>query len=131
FGNLKAHYYQELADAFEKDQVVGLTDEKTIGQLAGILYELDGQGRMHIESKQKARARGLLSPDRAEALMLALCKPHQPYEYHPVRELLERRSAEGPSEDDEDDYPRLRRTRFDDFTPGNIGRYFRSLRGTW
>jgi Terminase large subunit, T4likevirus-type, N-terminal len=35
FVNLKASFYQALADAFERDQIDGLTDEATIGQLAG------------------------------------------------------------------------------------------------
>src|SRR5208282_4828332 len=34
--NLKACYYQIVADALERDQVYGLTDETTIGQLANI-----------------------------------------------------------------------------------------------
>jgi len=37
FVNLKACFYQAFADAFERDQVEGLTDEDTIGQLSGIL----------------------------------------------------------------------------------------------
>jgi phage terminase large subunit len=74
FANRKACYHQALADALECNQVDGLTDEATIGQLAGLLYELDSQGRMKIESKEKARARGVSSPDRAEALMLALSR---------------------------------------------------------
>jgi hypothetical protein len=49
-----------------------LIDEETIGQLSGILYELDSQGRIRIEAKDKARARGVPSPDRADALMLAI-----------------------------------------------------------
>jgi len=69
FVNLRACFYQALADAFERDQVEGLTDETTIGQLAGLLYEFDSQGRIKIESKEKARARGVPSPDRADALM--------------------------------------------------------------
>jgi phage terminase large subunit len=85
FANLKARYYQELADAFERNQVDGLTDEETMGQLSGILYEIDSQGRMKIESKEKARERGAPSPDRAEALMLALCKPPPEYAYLPAR----------------------------------------------
>jgi hypothetical protein len=85
FVNLKACFYQALADAFEHDQVEGLTDETTIGQLAGILYEIESQGRMKIESKELARERGVRSPDRAEALMLALCKPPQVYEYYSIR----------------------------------------------
>jgi hypothetical protein len=78
FVNLKACFYQALADAFERDQIEGLTDETTIRQLSGLLYELDSQGRMKIESKEQARARGVPSPDRAEALMLALGKPRKP-----------------------------------------------------
>jgi hypothetical protein len=46
----------------------------TIGQLVGISYELDSHGRLKIESKESARARGVPSPDRADALMLALCR---------------------------------------------------------
>jgi phage terminase large subunit len=76
FVNLKAQYYQELADALERDEVHGLTDDITIGQLAGLLYEIDSHGRIKIESKESARARGVPSPDRAEALMLALGRPH-------------------------------------------------------
>ena len=44
--------------------------------MAGLLYEIDSHGRIKIESKESARARGVPSPDRAEALMLALGKPH-------------------------------------------------------
>jgi hypothetical protein len=62
------------------------------GQLAGLLYEFDSQGRMRIESKEKARARGASSPDRAEALMLALCKPPPKYEFYSVRDLSRMRS---------------------------------------
>ena len=84
FVNLRACFYQALADAFERDQVQGLIDEETIGQLSGILYELDSQGRIRIEAKDKARARGVPSPDRADALMLAIaaadpCKYPEPY----------------------------------------------------
>jgi hypothetical protein len=77
FVNLKAQFYQSLADAFELNQVHGLTDDGTLGQLAGLLYEIDSQGRMKIESKEKARLRGIVSPDRAEALMLAIGKPFE------------------------------------------------------
>jgi phage terminase large subunit len=93
FVNLKASFYQALADAFEHDQIEGLTDEATIGQLAGLLTEVDSHGRMKIESKEDARKRGVSSPDRAEALMLALCKPHQKIEFYTVRDLPRMRSA--------------------------------------
>jgi hypothetical protein len=72
FVNLKAQYYQTLADAFELNRVHGFTDDVTLGQLANLLYEIDSHGRIRIESKEKARLRGITSPDRAEALMLAI-----------------------------------------------------------
>jgi hypothetical protein len=87
FVNQKARSYQSLADALERDQLDGLTDEETIAQLAGIRRELDSQGRLKIESKESARTRGVRSPDRAEALMLALCKPPPEYAYRSIREL--------------------------------------------
>jgi hypothetical protein len=70
--NEKARLYQNLADAFERDEIDGLSDEMTIGQISDIRYEIDSRGRMRIESKQKARSRRRASPDRAEALMLAI-----------------------------------------------------------
>ncbi|MGO9057290.1 MAG: hypothetical protein ACLQU2_07880 [Candidatus Binataceae bacterium] len=90
FVNRKASFYQAVADAFERDQVEGLMDEATIGQLAGLLYEIDSQGRMKIESKEQARARGVPSPDRAEALMLALGEPPVSFGYYPVRDRRSR-----------------------------------------
>jgi hypothetical protein len=94
FVNQKALFYQGLADALERDQVVGLTDEETIGQLSGILSETDPQGRMKIESKEKARKRGAPSPDRAEALMLALSKPPPEYAYRSVRDIRRSRGED-------------------------------------
>jgi phage terminase large subunit len=86
FANDKARFYQTLADAFERDQIDGLSDETTLAQLAGILYEIDSHGRIRIEPKEKARERGLASPDRAEALMLALGEPVQPFEWTPAQQ---------------------------------------------
>src|SRR6266851_9678369 len=72
--NQKAQFYQTLADAFERNLIEGLTDDVTLGQLANLIYEFDSHGRMKIEPKEKVRARGITSPDRAEALMLAFGK---------------------------------------------------------
>jgi hypothetical protein len=113
FINLKACFYQALADAFERDQVEGLVDDATIGQLAGILYEFDSQGRVKIESKEQARARGLPSPDRAEALMLALSQLPQKFEYYSIRDLPLQRSNFGEPPFEEDDYRPRGSRRFD------------------
>ena len=72
FANEKARLYQVLADALERDQIEGLSDETTIAQLADLRFDLDSRGRMRIESKRKIIRRRGASPDRAEALMLAI-----------------------------------------------------------
>jgi phage terminase large subunit len=71
FANLKAELYWSLRERFRDGDVSGLTDQATISQLAGLRYEHDSKGRVKIESKDDARKRGVKSPDRAEALMLA------------------------------------------------------------
>lgn len=134
FVNQKAGAYQTLADAFERDQVDGLTDEETIGQLAGIRWELDSQGRIKIESKERARGRGEISPDRAEALMLAVCKPPPKYEYTPA--LPQQRAADhldgGPELDDFiSDFGPRRPREFGMLPRGALARYFRRNRGAW
>jgi hypothetical protein len=107
FVNLKACFYQALADAFEQNQIQGLTDEATIGQLAGLLTEFDSRGRMKIESKEDARQRGIPSPDRAEALMLALCKPPQKYEFYSIRDFPRVRSSATGQRYHPEDHPTL------------------------
>jgi hypothetical protein len=39
FFNLRAQYYERLADLLQRDALDGLRDATTIGQLAGIRYE--------------------------------------------------------------------------------------------
>ncbi len=75
YANLKAEFYWGLRMRFQAGDVAGLADERAIGQLAGILYKHDARGRVVIESKEDARKRGVKSPDRAEAVMLAFARP--------------------------------------------------------
>ena len=101
FFNQKAQYYQHVADLLERDGIDGLVDDMTIGQLAGILHELDPRGRIKLESKDKARERGVSSADRAEALMLALGNPPMVYEYYTARELARLSSGRPRSQADD------------------------------
>ena len=87
FVNRKAQYYQRIADILEHDALEGLIDDLTIDQLSSLRYELDSRGRMKIESKEKARERGVPSPDRAEALMLALGEPPPLMEWTSIGQL--------------------------------------------
>ena len=71
FSNLKAELYWNLRLRAESGNIAGLTDEKAIAQLAAIRYSHNSRGQVVIESKDDARKRGVKSPDRAEAIMLA------------------------------------------------------------
>jgi hypothetical protein len=75
YANLKAQFYWGLRQRFQAGDVAGLTDERTIGQLAGIRYRHTARGQVEIERKEDARKRGVKSPDRAEAVMLAFARP--------------------------------------------------------
>lgn len=74
YANLKAELYWGLRQRFAAGDACGLIDDATIGQLAGVRYGLNARGQIVIESKEKARQRGVKSPDRAEALMLCFAK---------------------------------------------------------
>lgn len=50
-------------------------DRKVMSQLAGPTYKADSAGRVQIETKAEMRRRGVSSPDRAEAVLLALYEP--------------------------------------------------------
>ena len=69
--NLRAQVFWMFREWAAEGMLAGLTDRKTIAQLAGIRYEHDKRGRILIESKDDARKRGVKSPDRAEAVVLA------------------------------------------------------------
>lgn len=71
YANLKAELYWGLRLRAAAGDFTGLTDDRAISQLAGIRYRHDARGRVVIESKEDARKRGVKSPDRAEAIMLA------------------------------------------------------------
>jgi hypothetical protein len=71
FRNTKAELYWALRERFQEGQVSGLIDELATAQLASIRYEINPRGLVEIESKDEMRKRGVKSPDRAEAIMLA------------------------------------------------------------
>lgn len=77
YANLKAELYWALRERFADGDVAGLTDQTTMSQLAGLRYQHDHRGRVKIESKDDALKRGIKSPDRAEAVMLAFA-PEDP-----------------------------------------------------
>jgi hypothetical protein len=131
FVNQKAWFYQELADALERDQVEGLQDDATIGQLAGIAYEVDPQGRIKIESKERARERGVQSPDRAEALIVGPVQTAGKNRALLGLDLPRLRSESGadPFDDDYERFINRRRRNWDILASGSLAQHIR--RGGW
>jgi phage terminase large subunit len=74
YSNLKAELYWKLRLRAESGDLAGLTDDRTVAQLAGIRYRHNSRGQIEIESKEDARKRGVKSPDRAEAVMFAFAE---------------------------------------------------------
>jgi len=71
FANLKAEIYWQLRERARTGDLAGLTDERAIEQLLSIRYAHTPRGLVMIESKDAGRKRGVKSPDRAEAIILA------------------------------------------------------------
>jgi phage terminase large subunit len=71
YANLRARCSGAFREWAAEGMLAGLTDQTTIAQLAGIRYAHDRRGKIVIERKEDARKRGVKSPDRAEAVVLA------------------------------------------------------------
>jgi hypothetical protein len=60
----------------EQAQAVRLEcDRRTMAQLSSPMYSADSAGRIVIEAKRDIKRRSGVSPDRAEAILLALYQP--------------------------------------------------------
>lgn len=79
FKNTRAEMWwngRTLCQPIEGKQSVQLNiDRQTLTQLSGPIFKSDSSGRIQIESKLNMKQRGVHSPDRAEAVLLALYEP--------------------------------------------------------
>ena len=75
FLNLRAEGYWTLRQRFMSGSIRIPADNQLVGELAALRYGYDSQGRIKMESKDDIRKRGLPSPDKADALMLAFLAP--------------------------------------------------------
>ena len=71
FANVRAEGYWRLKELFASGEIAIPDDHQLMGELAALRYSYDSQGRVLMESKEAMRQRGLPSPDKADALMLA------------------------------------------------------------
>ncbi len=75
--NTRAEWWWTLRKRFEAGEIDIEDDPELITQLASIKYFFDSAGRIKIESKEDMKKRGISSPDRADALMLAFAYDHK------------------------------------------------------
>ena len=71
FANLRAEGYWRLYELFGQSELSIPNDAELAGQLSSLRYSYNSRGQLLIESKDDARSRGLPSPDKADAMMLA------------------------------------------------------------
>lgn len=76
FGNRRSEMYWHLREALAGDSGTGddgiididPSDDDLAAQLGDIKYKVDGRGRIWVETKEEMKARGLSSPDSADAV---------------------------------------------------------------
>jgi hypothetical protein len=72
YANLSAERWSTVGQLIERRQIIIPNDEKLIAQLTSRRKLYDSKGRERLESKADLRARGVESPDRADALIGAI-----------------------------------------------------------
>jgi hypothetical protein len=76
FANLGSEMWFQAARRIEKRDVILPEDKTLFDQLTGRRRDYDSKGRLIAEPKRKMAARGIESPDRADALVGALYNPY-------------------------------------------------------
>ena len=74
FANLRAEGYWGLYELFNQEAIAIPNDPELAGQLSSLRPGQNSRGQLFIEKKDELRARGLPSPDKADALMLAFLR---------------------------------------------------------
>jgi hypothetical protein len=77
FLNAKAEAYFRLRDGYKENMISHLpeaVDEDVKAQLSAVEYRELSRGQIQVEPKEDARKRGIPSPDRAEAQVMAFCR---------------------------------------------------------
>ncbi|HEY9414749.1 MAG TPA: hypothetical protein VIQ30_08335 [Pseudonocardia sp.] len=72
FANARAEWWWGLRERFEQGDIdLDPGDEELAAQLGAMKYTYTSRGQVLVESKDDMRKRGIPSPDRADAVMLA------------------------------------------------------------
>lgn len=71
YANRRVEAWYRVRELFRTNQINLPKDEVLIGQLTSPKYKFDSSGRYVLESKEDMKKRGLQSPDRADAIIMA------------------------------------------------------------
>ena len=74
YENWGTESWAHLRELLREELIQIPNDEDLIAQLSSRKYRITSKGRIKIESKDEMKKRGLRSPDRADALVLAFAK---------------------------------------------------------
>jgi len=76
FVNRRAELWWNVRELFEQGRIdIDPQDEDLAAELMSLRYKRTSAAKIQIESKDEARRRGVASPNRADAVMLALAPP--------------------------------------------------------
>lgn len=75
YGNLAAEIWAQGARRIERSEIILPNDPELFAQLTTRRIGANSRGQIVLESKEQMRARGLRSPDRADAVLGCLYKP--------------------------------------------------------
>jgi hypothetical protein len=76
FANLRAEYWWGIRERFESGDIdIDSDDDDLAAELCSIRFDRNSRGQIVIESKSQASSRGIPSPNRGDAVMLAFAKP--------------------------------------------------------
>ncbi|MDA1257975.1 MAG: hypothetical protein O3C10_09065 [Chloroflexi bacterium] len=78
FLNLRAELFDGLRQRFQEGRIQIPDDPDLIAELSSLRYSFSSSGQVKLESKDQLRSRGMPSPDRADALMLAFATDRRP-----------------------------------------------------
>ncbi|MFH0982170.1 MAG: hypothetical protein V2A79_11585 [Planctomycetota bacterium] len=77
FVNARAEWFWTLRERMGELSIPG---GELVAELVALRWQVDSRGRVQVESKEDMRRRGLRSPDKADALMLAFASSSRVYE---------------------------------------------------
>jgi len=81
YSNTTGLMWGAVREALRNEELTLVYDAELIAQLTNRKYSLNSAGRIELERKEAMKKRGLRSPDRADALALAMYRPRSGFSF--------------------------------------------------